>query len=521
MATAEQATPGAAQAPVAGDPIIIPDARGLGPVPPATGTVLVPADDPVVVPSAASDPVIIPTPDAGPVIIPTPDAGPTAVAGRPRMGSAFWRLWWSTAISSSGDGLLAVALPLLAVTITRDPIAIAAVTVVQRGAGALVALPLGVVIDRFQRRSMMVGANVVSGLALLGLVLALTLGSADLAMIYVVSFVLAVCDMAYTLALQACFPDIVTSPERLGPANARLMGVDVAGEQFAGPAVGGLLFGWARRLPFLADGVSFFLAAVLVRASIPRPKSRLLHAGGTPVADQSADESVDKSTVAGAGPPPVLDGQHRHATGWTADFRAGLRVFGREPALKLLGATMASMSFNSGMVMSLLVLYGRADLHLSSVGYGVFITAASVFGVAGTLVAGSLERRWGAARVIVYGSVLVVASYLGLAFTHLAVVAVVVFGLQEVGVAIANVGSVTTRQRLIPRQMYGRVASVHRILVLGAAPVGALFAGVIASAFSVRDAFFIAGALEAVLSVYLAPQLVRVLGAKGAPPASA
>jgi MFS family permease len=433
------------------------------------------------------------------------------------MGGAFWRLWWSTAISSSGDGLLAVALPLLAVTITRDPIAIAAVTVVQRGAGALVALPLGVVIDRFQRRTMMVGANVVSGLALLGLVLALTLGSADLAMIYVVSFVLAVCDMAYILALQASFPDIVNAPDRLGTANARLMGVDVAGEQFAGPAVGGLLFGWARRLPFLADGVSFFLAALLVRSSIPRPKSRLLHAGGTPGADGSADQS----TVASVGPTPVLDGQHRHGAGWTADFRAGLRVFRRERALKLLGATMASMSFNSGMVMSLLVLYGRLDLHLSSIGYGVFITAASVFGVAGTLVAGSLERRWGAARVIVYGSFLVVASYLGLAFTHLAVVAVVVFGLQEVGVAIANVGSVTTRQRLIPRQMYGRVASVHRILVLGAAPVGALFAGVIASVFNVRDAFFIAGALEAVLSVYLAPQLVRVLGAKGAPPAAA
>ena len=89
---------------------------------------------------------------------------------------------------------------------------------------------------------MMVACNLVSGVALTGLVAAMTLGAADLVMVYLVAVVIAVCDVAYTLALQASVPDVVPEPDQLALGNGRLVAVEGAGEQFLGPGVGGLLF---------------------------------------------------------------------------------------------------------------------------------------------------------------------------------------------------------------------------------------------------------------------------------------
>jgi len=418
------------------------------------------------------------------------------------MGARFWRLWWATALSSSGDGLVAVALPLLAFTVTRNPVAIAGVLVVQRAAGALVALPAGVLIDRLPRRSVMIAANLVSGLLMAAVVGAMTLGLDDLPMIYAVAAGLIVCDVVYTLALQASFRDVVPSPGLLSTANARLMGIDQTGEQFAGPAVAGIMFSWVRRLPFLADAASFFVSALLVAGSVPRPASRWRHAVG---AASGHDGSSAEPEMRSA------NGEPRHARGFTADFRTGLRVFLQERPLKLLGASMAALSLNNGMVFALLVLYGRVDLHLSATGYGVFIAVGSVLGIVGSFAGGRLERRFGPAGVIVLGSLFVIASDLSMAVATVALVALAVFAFQDFGVCIANVGSVTSRQRLIPRQLFGRVGSVHRTLVISALPIGALLAGFIASAFSVRVALAVAGVIQAVLWIYLAPALLRAL----------
>ncbi|HMK98457.1 MAG TPA: hypothetical protein VK425_12975, partial [Acidimicrobiales bacterium] len=65
--------------------------------------------------------------------------GPARQAHKIPLGRRFWRLWAGTAISSSGDGFVSVALPLLAFSLTRNPVAIAAVTADQKGCAALAA----------------------------------------------------------------------------------------------------------------------------------------------------------------------------------------------------------------------------------------------------------------------------------------------------------------------------------------------------------------------------------------------
>jgi MFS family permease len=440
----------------------------------------------------------------------------------------------------------------------------------------------------------MMVCNVVAGVVLLVLVAAMTLGSVDLVMLYLVTIVLAACDVTYVLALQASVPltlaragfspAATASADQMAVANGRLIAVDGAGQQFVGPAVGGYLFALARRLPFFGDGVSFFLAAVLVGSSLPRAPRRGLHSGRpgplvadlrTPVpavADPSvadlrtpapalADPSVTDlrtpspalsisdvnarelgPTVTGPPGPPgisVVDvrapgppddlgpgpaGGHElakahgsHRSRWLPAFREGLVVFRRERSLKMLALMVSSVAFCQYMIIGVLVVYGTRTLHLSSTGYGFFLATASIVGVLGAFFAGSLQRRFGGGRLIVGGVALATISYLGLAFTRSAVLGVFVLGLQEFGIAVANVASMTARQNIVPHGLLGRVNSVHRLAIGTAAPVGALLGGFITSVSSAPVTMFVAGLCMIVALALVAPPLLRSLAAGGAP----
>ncbi len=524
---------------------------------------------------SASDPVLLP-------------------AGR-GLGAPFWRLWFATGISGSGDGLVTVAIPLLTVALTRNPLIIAGATAANRAAAAIAALPAGLIADRVDRRRLMVGCNLVAGAALMTLVVAMTLGSADLLMAYLVAIILAPCDVTFTIAMQASVPAFARYPEQLGVANGRLMAVGGAGQQFIGPGSGGYLFALARRLPFFADGVSFFISALLVSSSLPRARREGLHVrrsgryvadlrdpppepyvadlrdpppapyvadlrdppppptdapadGGTDTRAEGDHDAAAYESAAGpagaetyqpapgpsgvsarlpgsaddfelgtaAGREDLAKARGRHRSGWVAAFLEGLRVFRREPSLKMLAATVSSLAFCQSMVIGVLVVYGTRTLHLSPTRYGLFLAVASLVGVVGAFSAGALQRRFGGGRLIVWGTAAAALSYIGLSFTRSAVLAVFVLGLQDFGVAVANVASVTARQRLVPRNLLGRVSSVHRLAVLGAAPFGAVVGGLVASVANAPDAMLVAGLTLAVALAILSPRLLRSLTASAA-----
>ena len=440
---------------------------------------------------------------------------------RVRLGERFWRLWWATALSSTGDGLVGmVALPLLALTMTHSAVLIAGVTAVNRASAALAALPAGLLTDRRERRSLMAASELLPGLVLGGLVVAMSLRVADLAMVYAAAVVVAVCEVTYKLALQAVFPDVVASRDQLAVGNGRLMSVDAAGEQVIGPAVGGFLFSAAQRLPFLADAVSFVTSAVLVRTSVPAaPNPAAPNPAEQPVGDVAGSPSALQPAQDGKGPP--APSAYKFKPTWRDDLRTGFRVFNSNLSLKLLAGAVSAGSFNQNMVIALVVIYGRHVLSLSSTGYGAFLAGAAVLGVVGLFFGGAAQRRLGASGVVIVGSLACGLSYLGMSAAGLAWLAAVAFGLQELGTAVINVGSVTTRQQIIPKELFGRVGSVHRLFVQTAAPAGAIVGGLVADAWGVRSALLVAGVLELMLIGVLTPALRRNLPGVAVPSQSA
>ncbi len=385
---------------------------------------------------------------------------------------AFWRLFGAAGISSLGDGLVLVGFPLLALSLTTDPLLIAGVSVAGRLPALLFSVPAGAVVDRVDRRRLVAVVNTVRTLALVGFGAAVLASGDNLPALYATVFVLGAGDMVFSVAAQASLPGMVAAAD-LPQANGYLVTADVTGSQFVGPALGGLAFAAARSLPFLADAASFVAGGFLVRTALPK---------GKPRAEQPA---------------------------FLSDVRDGLRFFFGHRLLRALALVVASLAFCQAMVFAELVLYGTRQLGLNHVGYGLFFAGASAGNIIGSLGAGRIHARLGPARCIIGAAVTSGAAYLLLSVTSEPITATLVLCLEAVAVAVGNVTTVSLRQRVIPANLMGRVGSAFRLLLYGLVPIGAITGGVLTSALGLRDTFRVAGGVQLAVFAVAAPMLMR------------
>lgn len=405
--------------------------------------------------------------------------GVSRLRGRP-LGRAFWRLWAATGISSLGDGLVMVAFPLLAVTLTSDPLLIAGVAIAGRLPALLCSVPAGALADRVDRRRLVVITNIVRTGVLAAFAVLVLAGADSLVLLYATVFVLGAGEMTFDAATQACLPAMVDGAS-LQRANGHVASAEVSGEQFVGPAMGGLAYAAAGALPFVADAASFAASAALLRSALP---------------DQ-----------------PVT----RRRSSWGQDIAAGLRWFAGHDLLRLLAVVVGSLAFCQAMVMSELVLYGTRDMHLGRVGYGIFFAVSASGNVLGAAFAGRIHARLGTSRCVIAAAVVSGGAYLILAITTAVVSATAALFLEGVAVAVGNVTTLSLRQRVIPNDLLGRVGSAFRMFLYGMIPLGALAGGLIASQADVRRAFVVAGLTQLAVFALAAPVLVRRIRTAEAP----
>ena len=412
---------------------------------------------------------------------------PTPPPGRRPIRRGYWWLLSATATSAVGDGLVFIALPLLAVTLTRRPILVAGVAVAGKLPWLVISLPAGALADRVDRRRLAVTVEALRAGVLVALGVAILTGHVSLLAVYLVACVIGGLETAFAAATRATVPQLVDRDD-LPRASSYLYTAETAGEQFAGPARGGVLFAWARSVPFLADAASFAGSAALLGAGLPRG-------------------------------PEV----HRPSTTLADDMRVGLRWFRTHPPLQLLAVLIGTFAFCQSAVVSVLVLYGLHVLHLSSAGYGLFLAVGAAGDVLGSLTAHRVYHRLGAGRAVMAAGLAAAAGYVILAATSQVTVAVAGYALEALGVALGNVATMSLRYRLIPDELFGRVNNTFRMGVLSAALLGALAGGVVASLWGLHGTFLAAGVLQlgliALLGGRLASDLARLLPAAPAPPA--
>jgi MFS family permease len=394
-------------------------------------------------------------------------------ANRARLGPAYWRLWWANAVSAVGDGAFAAALPLLAVTITRDPRLISVVSAATYLPWLVLSLSAGVLVDRFDRATLMWWSQVVQGVIVTAIAVVVVTHRADIVVLSVAGFGLGSAQVVFSNAAQSVLPRLVPA-ELLPKANGSQYVVQTIGQSFVGPPLGSLLFAATAALPFGVDAASFAGSAALL-ATLPRE---------------------EKAPAASA------------SIGMFARIVEGMRWLVRHRLLRVVAVLLGVNNFFGQMGMAVLVLLATRTLHCGTRGYGLLLAATAVGSVIGGLVNPVLTRRAGLVPSLIMASAANAAIYVGIGLAPSAFVAGALLACNGFTVTMWNVVTVSLRQRIVPDELLGRVNSAYRMIGWGLIPLGALAGGFVAQAAGLRAPFTIAGVLRAVALLAVLPALL-------------
>lgn len=430
-----------------------------------------------------------------------------ARAGSGQLGTRFAKLWAASTISALGSGLATIATPLFVASRTSSPLIISAAFGVAWLPWLLFALPGGVLVDRVDRRRLMIIVDWSRVLAMGVLAAAVLTGRASIALLYVVLFVVNTGEILFRTASQAMIPAVVPAA-RLERANGWLVGGDTVAQQMLAGPVGGLLFAAAAGLPFLANAGTFAASALLVAwiAGSYRP-------------ERGAADAAAAANAAGA----AGKGRRTHVLrSVRADVAEGFRFLAGQRLLRTMAVLIGLLNVTLTGALAVLVLLARDRLQLGSVGYGLLFTCIAVGGILGSVIGDRLIAKVTATWTIRVGLLIEAGLHLALATsrnTPLICVTLFAFGVHG---ALWMIVNSSLRQRLTPPSMLGRVGSTNLFIAAGGNCAGALLAGGFASQFGITAPYWagFAVAVAVSASTWRVFNKAAVAQAYATPPAS-
>lgn len=440
----------------------------------STGTATADAPQPT---AATADPRSTAVPD---------DSPPTVAPVRPALGPRFRALLVSTGAANLGDGVLQVAVPLVAVQLTRSPGQITLLTAAAWLPWLVLGVVAGVVVDRADRRHVQVAALAARTVLLAGACWLTATGGLTMTWLLVLVLAYGITEVFADLAANALVPDVV-EPDLLPTANGRVVAVQEVANTFLGsPAAAALLAlgaGWALGAP---AGLAALALVALWR--------------GVPGTYRHAPEAGTGTT--GTTPPSTgTRGAVRRAG---RDVRAGLAYVLHHRVLRPLVLAGALVNMTSTAYMSVFVLWAvgpGSRMGLSPTVYPLLLTASAVGAVLGSALTPRLLHATSEVRVMVGGWAAAFAVLLlPVAAPHPVTVVATLLVVGATATA-ANVVSQTLRQRIVPRAMLGRTGGATRTLAFGLMPVGAVVGGLVAERWGL--AATLVGAAAAAVVVVL------------------
>jgi MFS family permease len=275
------------------------------------------------------------------------------MARSPALGRDFRLLWTAAAASKLGDGVFLTALPLLAVSLTRDPLVLSTVSFGFSAPWLVFALVSGALVDRWDRVAVMWRVDLLRFVLTAALTAVVVTGATTIPVLVGFAIALGAAETMFDTASLASIPVVVgTNSTRLARANARLEGADVVANGFVGPPVGAALFAVAAALPVAVNALSFLASTLLLR------------------------------NVSSEQPPAARNGSTLRQ-----EILAALRWLRAQPTLATLAVVVGVMNMGTAAAMTLLVLYLQDEAGLGTVYYGVVLVAAAAGALAGAVIA--------------------------------------------------------------------------------------------------------------------------------------
>ncbi|MEU7481580.1 MFS transporter [Lentzea sp. NPDC042327] len=374
-------------------------------------------------------------------------------------------LWVGQALSEAGASASVIALPLLVLTLTDSAATSGFVLGASAAAQLVVGLPAGALVDRWNRRTVMLICEAVQALAVAFLVAALWWQAVGVEHVVLVVIVLGVCRALSEPAEDAVLPAIVAE-RHLSDAVAMNTARGYLG-QLSGTALGGLLFGLGRWLPFAVEAVTHvatFLALLFVRVP-PRQRE-----------------------------PAPLGRFHR-------EVAEGLRWVWTQPVVRVVAFCAVGLNlFFQAFYLLMIAIAHQEGVPAGQI--GLMGAMLGVGGILGALVAPRLHRTLRPHRAIV-GVFWVITALIPVAlFLDPGLPMGVLFAAAAFLAPTANTTITTYQLLLTPDELRGRLSSVMGVALGVAAIAGPAVGGLLVDFLTPTQAILTCTVGTALLTVF-------------------
>jgi MFS family permease len=368
-----------------------------------------------------------------------------------KLGPAFNRLFSASVISNLSDGLLAVAAPLLAISLTKDPILISMLSAFVMLPWLLFAIPIGLIVDRSDKRLLVTLTNSIRFITAGLVALAISTDTITIYWLLLATFLIGTCEVATDTAAQSLIP-VILEKKNFEKANSRMNIAETVIQNFIGAPLSGFLYASAIVLPFILNSLGFLIAAIFV-FMIP---AHLISQGSS------------------------VDSRVAEKKSFISEIKFGLNYLWNDRPLRRLVATTTSLGLFYSLSTSTLILFITEILEVQAKYFGVLMAGAGSGGVLGGILTPVLSKKFGRGAVL---AVAIFISSITVLFQGLSP-NVWVFGvigfISTFSITNWNILLMSCYQVLIPAELYGRIHGARRTFVWGVMPIGALLGGVIA-----------------------------------------
>lgn len=360
----------------------------------------------------------------------------------------FLLLWSGQGVSTIGTQASQLAFPLLILALTRSPAQAGIVGALRALPFALLVLAAGALVDRWDRKRVMILCDTGRALTLGSIPLAMAVGHPSLVQLCAVAVVEGTLFTFFNVCQAACLPRVVPS-EQLHAAVAQSQAVESIA-MLLGPALGGFLYGVAAGLPFLSDALSYTASVVSLRWIMTK-----------------------------------FQAEREVATGWRtlwSEIVEGLFWLWCEPRMRFLALLMGSLNlFSFGYVLIIIVL--AQHMHVPSFTIGLILATGGIGSVAGAMITPWLRERF------TFGQIMIGSTWIWALTWPLYMVAPnpfalgVVNGAGFITVSVFMVTLFSYRLSVIPDHLQGRVNSVYKLIAFGIEPISMALTGALLQLF--------------------------------------
>jgi len=396
------------------------------------------------------------------------------------LGHDFTRIWSASLITNLVDGVLRLAAPLLAVSLTQDPLLIGALTALGLLPWLFFAIPIGAIVDRVDRRKALVLGNSLRAVIALFIAFAVAQDFISIWLLLISVFLFGICEVLVDTTSQAVLPQILdkSNYER---GNSRLQISEVIVSQFAGAPLSGLLYAVSIALPFFFSTTGFILAGLLI----------LLFPFENEVnARKRGEVEQDKLGLKG-------------------DIKFALNYLYQDKQIFSIVVITTLLGFFYSLSNAIAPLFILKELNVAPALFGVVLAIQGVGALAGSIAAPMISKYLGRGKALAinvfFASLLVI--FIGLSPNAYFFVAVSV--LVGFTISVWNILLMSLYQSLIPPELYGRIHGARRTIVWGLMPIGALLGGVIARG-GLRLPFLIGGSIATLIAFFSYKHIKRI-----------